>query len=319
MPERMAENAAPIPAPAAASHAVVGWTLALSSTLAFSLATPVAKVAYRFGLDPTVMLMLRILITVALFLAMRAVVPARRRPLDRRGMAIALAAGAIHGTGTLSFYWALTAMDASISSMIFALYPLAVLLLLALRGERFTYRNLVRLALGLGGVYLLIGPGGQVSVLGVALVGVSVLASATQTVISQSYLQAYDPQTVLLFLMTGMGTLMTGYWLFTGAALADLALSPGAWVAVGVLAALCTFFAWVAWFAAMRRVGTGPVAMLVPLETFLTVIWSVLFLSERLTPVQWLGGVLILFSTLLAVRRLGRVRLWPWRPAPPTV
>ncbi|MCB0160671.1 MAG: EamA family transporter, partial [Caldilineaceae bacterium] len=32
----------------------------------------------------------------------------------------------------------------------------------------------------------------------------------------------------------------------------------------------------------------------------LTIVWSVLFLGERLAPLQWLGAMLILFGALLA-------------------
>jgi len=39
--------------------------------------------------------------------------------------------------------------------MIFTVYPLAVLCILALRGERFTLRGAVRILLGIAGVYLL--------------------------------------------------------------------------------------------------------------------------------------------------------------------
>jgi drug/metabolite transporter (DMT)-like permease len=42
-----------------------------------------------------------------------------------------------------------------------------------------------------------------------------------------------------------------------------------------------------------------------------------LFLDERLTPLQFVGGVFILLSTVLAIQRLGRVhpRLrWRFRP-----
>ena len=58
----------------------------------------------------------------------------------------------------------------------------------------------------------------------------------------------------------------------------------------------------------VRIIGGGQVALLNPLETFLTVIWSVLFLSESLTAVQWMGGGLILLSALLAIQRLRRAR-----------
>ena len=50
-------------------------------------------------------------------------------------------------------------------------------------------------------------------------------------------------------------------------------------------------------------------ALFGPLETLLSVIWSILFLHEALTPLQMAGGALILASALLAVQRFGRANL----------
>jgi drug/metabolite transporter (DMT)-like permease len=41
-------------------------------------------------------------------------------------------------------------------------------------------------------------------------------------------------------------------------------------------------------------------ALFSPLETLLTITWAMLFLQERLTLIQWLGGGLIILSMLLA-------------------
>ena len=81
--------------------------------------------------------------------------------IDRRGLAICLLAGTINGLSTLAYFWGLSCMSASISAMIFTVYPLAVLCILALRGERFTLRAGVRILLGIAGVYLLVVPGGR--------------------------------------------------------------------------------------------------------------------------------------------------------------
>jgi drug/metabolite transporter (DMT)-like permease len=62
--------------------------------------------------------------------------------------------------------------------------------------------------------------------------------------------------------------------------------------------------------AAIRRLGSSQMALLVPVEMLLTVTWSVLFLGERFTGVQLAGGTLILLSAVLSVVRLKRV---PWR------
>ena len=77
----------------------------------------------------------------------------------------------------------------------------------------------------------------------------------------------------------------------------------GGWMAI-----IGTYLAQLTMVTSVRIIGGGQVALLNPLETFLTVIWSVLFLSESLTAIQWVGGGLILLSALLAIQRLRRAR-----------
>jgi drug/metabolite transporter (DMT)-like permease len=199
--------------------------------------------------------------------------------------------------------------------MIYALYPLVVLALLALSGEKFTYRNIIRSVLGIAGVYLLIGPGGRVDLIGVGMVVLSLLASSLQIVFMQWFLQAYDGRTITFYMVVVMTLVVVGWWPISES---DWHF-PGwqSWLGVGVLAVVCTYLARLTMFAAVRSLGGGQVALLVPLETLLTVIWSIIFLQDRLTILQWLGGLLILMSALLAMQRLGRARWRPrWRALP---
>jgi drug/metabolite transporter (DMT)-like permease len=80
------------------------------------------------------------------------------------------------------------------------------------------------------------------------------------------------------------------------------------WLVIGVLAVVSTYFARLALYAAIPRIGSGQIALLWPLQTLLIILLSVLFLQERLASVQWLGGVLILASALLAIERLAPTR-----------
>jgi drug/metabolite transporter (DMT)-like permease len=68
-------------------------------------------------------------------------------------------------------------------------------------------------------------------------------------------------------------------------------------------------------FEGVRLLGSGQVALLLPLETLLAVFWSVVFLGERLTFWEWVGGGLIMFSALLAIQRLNWARWKPRWPA----
>jgi len=296
-----------VPAPSHSTLDLAGWSSALASTLSFSIAAPIGTVLINLGLDPTTILVLRFwLATALLFGTLGLTAPGRLR-LPRSGLLAVLAAGPAIGLGVLLYFWGLTRLHTSIAAMLIALEPLVTLLLLALRGERFTYRNTLRVALGLLGVYLLVGLQGSVDGLGVLMLLGTVLLSSFHTVALQWFLTEHDGRAVMAYVVLSMALTSSVFWLFLRPAWQPL--SWQAWLGVGVLAFVCTYIARLTLFAGVKRLGGGQVALLAPVETFLTIIWSVLFLGDRLTLAQAAGGVLILLSAVLAVRRLGRAKV----------
>ncbi len=289
----------------AVSPLTLGWIIAIVSTVCFSVAPPIARGAILTGLAPTAVLVGRMAIALALLVAFIAITSPDRFGIKRRLGFIAFFSGVINGIGFIAFFAALTRLDASIASMLFSLSPLVVLGLLALRGERMTQRHVVRLALGVGGVYLLIGPGGEVDMVGVALVLVTVFTVSLHLVMTQWYLPNIPARTVTLYVNLGvMAVCLIAWWL---AGWPWTPPGPTGWASILALAVISTFLARLLLFAGVRRLGSGQISLLAPLETLLTVIWSFLFLGERLTAVQWIGGLFILLSMALARR---------WRPLP---
>lgn len=287
----------------------LGWSLAVASTIAFSLVTPLGKVAIGLGFYPTTLLMLRFGLAAILMVGSIALTAPAKLRIDRRGLFIAGSAGIINGLGSLAFFWSLTRIDAAVATMIFSLNPLVVLGALALRGEKLTHRHLVRLILALGGAYLLLGPGGQTDWLGTALVLAGVCGFTIELVFIQWFLQSYDTRTITLYVLAGMGAVITGSWFAQG--MVWHAATWQGWLALGLMAVVGTYFGWWAMFTGIQRIGSGQVALLMPVETMLSVSWAALFLGERLTGQQLLGSSLILVSALLAIQRLKRVR---WKP-----
>jgi len=283
----------------------IGWTLAVASTIAFSLGPPLGKAAIDLGITPTVLLVLRFGISILLLVGTLGVTAPGKLSINRKGLLIGGGAGLSNGLGVLSFFWSLTRLDVSIATMIFSLAPLVVLGVLALGGERLTYRHLVRLGLGLIGVYLLIGPSGQVDWLGVLLVCGNIVSVSIEFSMIQWFVRNYDTRTITLYVMIGMLITIGAFWLAQGAVWPN----PGwqGWLVVGVMGVVTGYFAWWAMFTSIRYIGSSQVILLTPLETLLSVLWSVVFLQERLLPWQWLGGIFILISALLAAKRLSRV------------
>jgi drug/metabolite transporter (DMT)-like permease len=280
----------------------LGWSLALTATVSFSIAPPVTKGAILAGVQPASLLLARMMLSLLLLGGYLVIFVPGHLKIDRKGLLVAVATGMVNGLGFLSFFQALIRLDSSIASMIFMLNPLIVLLLLAWRGEKFTRRHGLRLILGIGGAYLLVGPSGQVDVRGALLVLVAAFTFAAQLVSIQWYLKAYQPWTITFYMVLGMLLVSLGWWLQSGGKW--VIQGWAGWRAVIGLALVSTFVARLAMFGGVRYLGSGQIAMTVPLETLLSVSWALLFLHERLNPWQWLGGALILASMILAIQRL---------------
>lgn len=291
----------------------VGWALGLFATVCFSVAPPITRGLILGGMNPTQILMLRTVIAVGLLLLTIGVTkPSLMRPVAECRK-WSLVAGIFGSIGITSFFWSLTRMDASIASMLVTTSPLVVLLVLAVRGEPISSRSYVRMALALAGVYLLIGPGGEADLFGVLLIFIAICAFAAQYVILQERLRGYDARSVTLYVIGAMAVCVFLFWLVQGMPWRNPTL--GEWSVILVLGLVSTYVARIALFAAIARIGSAQTSMLTPVEVLLTIVWSMLFLGERLTTVQWLGGLLVLGSLLLAFEGFDRLRA-PARVAP---
>lgn len=306
-----------LPAPKSLAQArATGWALAIFTQFAFSLATPIVRAAVILGLVPTTILAVRLLITTSLLgLTLLVTAPSKFR-MDRRGLFVCGVTGSINALGMLGYFWSLKWLNASVAIMIYTLSPVVLLVLLALIGERFTHRNLIRVGLALAGVYLLVGPGGQVSGLGVLLALTAVFSVPIQLTLMQLYLRHYDWRAVTFYLSVVMLIVIGGGWLIQGAEWQNPGLAG--WLLLTALAVIATYLSRLAQTSAVALIGAGQVGLLAPLETLLTVTWAVLFLAERVTLIQALGGGLIFISALLASQRITRVN-WGKPAAKPNV
>jgi drug/metabolite transporter (DMT)-like permease len=132
----------------------------------------------------------------------------------------------------------------------------------------------------------------------------SLLLYGSQLVFIQWWLSSYSTHTVAFYLSSVMTVVIAAWWWLQGAVWRDP--GPTGWTVILVLAVASTWFARLALFGAIARIGSGQIALLWPLQTFLIIVLSVLFLDERMTMVQWLGGALIVASMALAANWVKR-------------
>jgi drug/metabolite transporter (DMT)-like permease len=152
---------------------------------------------------------------------------------------------------------------------------------------------------------LLIGPGGEVNMVGVLLVLATATSYALHLTLSQWYLSEVPSQTVALYVVSIMAVILSVVRLLLFEPWQPL--PPVGWGIVLVTGLVSTVLARLAMFAGIKNVGSGQAALLGPTETFLAILWAILFLDERLSPLQWVGGLFILSSAALAVRRRPQV------------
>ena len=293
--------------PAQPSRSWVGWLLGVFATIGFSLATPISRHILLSGTTPHVLLILRLGMASILMGSTWAVYKPASLNFGRRAFAIVCLLGVLSGISTLCYNWALTRLDSSMAVMIYAINPVVALSFLWLGGEKMTKRQLFRLALALSGVYLLIGPGGEASLWGVGLMFCSMLTWSGQMVGVQWYLRDKDSGAISFYIAASSVTIIIGYWLLQGGAFQNPPLRT--WLLIVVQVVVATYFARLCFFTAIQKIGSGQMALLMPLETMLSILWSVTFLGEHIGWLQAAGGTLILISAMLAFERLGRLRV----------
>lgn len=282
----------------------VGWLLALTATVLYSTNTVVARGVIVAGMDSTTLVFGRFAGGALLFTGTLALTGVGRahgsdKPFDRGTLLICLLSGGTNGLTLLAYYRALTYLTASLASVIgIALFPSMTLLFLALRGERITRRKLVRLGLVAVGLYWLVEVSGTPNVTGLIFLFIAAATYAIHLASVQWFLKPYNTWATTGTMMIAAAVVVTIFWLFSGRP----AFVPGfgGWAAIVYQGVFLIFIGRLVLYAAIDRIGSAQVALLAPIETVLAIVWSFLFLAERLNPAQIVGALFILTSAALA-------------------
>ena len=276
-----------------------GLSFALATTLIYSFQPTLLKATLSAGASVMDLFTWRILIGMLLFWLSSRRSIRTSEALPPKALLACLSISLLFIIAMTAFTLSLTHIDVAIASLIFALFPLATILILALLGEALTARKLLRLVVGFIGIYYIIGQGSNIHLLGVVLAVVSCLAYAVQLIITQRSLSRYKAETVMLYFMPMIAIILAIYGIVTGNLRADFGLL--AWLLIILQGVMTSFFAQILSFNAVKTIGSGQMALLYPLELLLSIAWSSFFLAERISSSQFLGGGLILLSLLLAL------------------
>ncbi|MGC0153621.1 DMT family transporter [Chromobacterium vaccinii] len=197
--------------------------------------------------------------------------------------------------------WAQLSLSAGMASVLNATTPLMTALWAwPLAGERPGARRLAGLALGLAGVAaLLLGRGARFDA--AALAPVLAMLGATACYgwaghMTRRWLPGMPP------LLTACGGLASGALLLLPLAWWNWPASPAparAWLAVALLALLCTALAYLIFYRLIDRLGATGASGVTYLVPVFGVLWGALFLGEAVSAAMLAGAALILGGVLL--------------------
>ncbi len=289
---------------------VRGAQHALLASFFLGWAPVLGKLAYGEGVEPYTLATVRTLVAIALLWGASLFFWRTFLHITWRELLGCVAVGAVHGIGSLLYYSGLQRLDASSASFLGTLYPLWVVIFLAASGESLRWLALARLALAMGGIYLLTGAGsGAPDWLGATLMVASAAVNGWYIVMGQWVLADVPSRTATLYILTAMGAVVGLARVLQGGPVEPIS-APGwrAILALGVTTALSRMLM----LAGLERLGGAEAALIGLLELLVSLGLAFLLLGERLTLLQWVGGAVLVASVLMGQQgaRLPRSGRW---------
>lgn len=278
----------------------IGTLLCVGSACSYGATGIFGKLAYDEGLSVSGLLAGRFTIAAAVMWVLVAMLGPDVRP-SGRGVAAGIGLGlVVYAAQTGLFFWALTRLDAALAVLLVYVAPVLVAVgAVAFGRERLTIAQLVALPVALGGTGLVAAGNGIGSVdgVGVLLAFGCAVAFAAYMLLSHAVVGRMHPVALSASVCTGCAISFT-----IGAAASGglpAAATGRGWLLIVALAFLSTVVAITALAAGTARVGPSTATILSTFEPVVATILAFAVLDERLTPVQGLGGVLVLASVAI--------------------
>ena len=207
-------------------------------------------------------------------------------------------AGGINGLGSIFYYIGLSRLNASLAQMLYALYPFFVAFWLRLDHQSPTRLTLVRIGIAcISAVLLTSASAGKIDMLGVVFMLIAAALYAFHIPINQRVLFDIPAPTVTLYTLISMSAIVIPAYLIFDRSFPTENVPWGPVIGLTTV----TFFSRLLLFTGVKHIGGMQTALLGLGELLVAVLFSHLFLHERLTTLQWIG-MAGLGTSLLLVR-----------------
>jgi len=275
-----------------AASAATSLAPGIVAAAAFACADVLGKVVFNSGGDVLTLLSFRSVVGIALFAAWLRL-GGRPLPFAPRERAIALGMGLLFAVTVYCVFEAILRMDVPTAILAYFVYPLITGLIAGVTGmEQLSWRGVAAAIVAFLGLSLMIGAHpGELSLIGVLFSFAGAISRAAMLLISRARLAKSDAR------LTTWYSLLSSTVVFVAISGVTRTWHPPqtgvGWTALAAISVV-TIIAILATFISTIRVGPFRTALVMNLEPLLTAIGSALLLGEVLTPVQALGGAIML-------------------------
>lgn len=278
-----------------------GFIYLLMATLCTSPIPVAVKIGLRQEVSPVELVSFRMVLASLVLWAYFLCFQFYAARIDRAGLIGCFQSAIANCFSMLSYFWALYYIDASLATLVYASAHVPIVILLSMiQGEHPSRLDLFRFLLALLGLYLFIGPLGNLNWMGIGLSVATAFCFGVHITLIQWRLGAYSPLTVGLYVITFMAILLGILYLAYGYRLPRF--DTVTWGALLWIAIVATAIARLLLFTGIQKAGSRQAALLSPLETLLAVLFAVWWLGEWLTPQQWLGTLCVVISVGLGAK-----------------
>jgi len=296
-----------------------GVALVLVSAAAFGSGALFAQPVYAAGVDWMTLSAWRFLFGAGMtwvFLLLRSDRRLTLRSQDRRAVLAGIVLGVIYVGNSGTYYASLETVSPSLAALVVYLYPAVVAVLSIRFGQRLQGRRAwIALGIALVGVVLAVGginPDEAPPASGLALAVASSfiyagwvilaarLSGERRDSVADASGRARSATATVAIIMTSTAVV---YWvaaLATGRPVLPSQIPSGAWVGLVGVGVGATFIAIQTFYAGAQRVGAAHASLIATAEPIWTIALAAILFSVALTPVQLVGGALILAGVVIA-------------------
>lgn len=176
--------------------------------------------------------------------------------------------------------------------------------------EKLRLINIAGIIVAFFGLLLLIGRGdfskiNLISNKGDVMVLASSFTWSVYSLVNKKITFSYSPLMTILYLFIAMAGTLIPFNISHDVYKSILHLSRNAWISLIFLGLICSGVSYVLWAQALMEMDTASVGAFLYFEPFVTVFAAWLILSEHITPIIILSGLIITAGVILVNKKLG--------------